>query len=147
VKWLSKIILSENESNSHWQRNDYKSFPPSQESATSEQFSAAYAIQELPIQSAICTPAPNQKVPVVWKQIDEHLRPVVEVKGYAWSGGGRAIIRVDLSFDGGCTWHVADLTQEEPKKAPYHTFSWTTWKVSIFSSSANLGIYGPSHTG
>ena len=131
VKWLGKIILTEDESHSHWQRNDYKSFPSSQESATSDEFATAYSIQELPIQSAICSPLDGQTVPIQWKTIDNHTTPVIEVDGYAWSGGGRAIIRVDLSLDGGQTWHIARLTQEEPKKSLHHTYSWTSWKVSV----------------
>lgn len=129
VKWLGKIVLSAEESTSHWQRNDYKSFPPSKESASPEEFASAYAIQELPIQSAICTPTSGQTVPLVWKQIGDQLMPVIELTGYAWSGGGRAVIRVDLSIDAGKTWHQAELTKEEPNKPLHHTYSWTTWKV------------------
>jgi len=29
VKWLKKIVLSDEESHSHWQRKDYKCFNPS----------------------------------------------------------------------------------------------------------------------
>lgn len=32
-----------------------------------------------------------------------------EVAGYAWSGGGRGIIRVEVSADGGNTWQRAKL--------------------------------------
>lgn len=28
----------------------------------------------------------------------------LEVKGWAYSGGGRSIIRVDISLDGGANW-------------------------------------------
>lgn len=31
------------------------------------------------------------------------------MKGYAWSGGGRAIQRVDISIDGGENWMQATL--------------------------------------
>lgn len=33
----------------------------------------------------------------------------MSVKGYAWSGGGRGIVRVDVTADGGKTWHTAGL--------------------------------------
>ena len=29
VKWLNRIIISEHESDSHWQQSDYKGFSPS----------------------------------------------------------------------------------------------------------------------
>jgi hypothetical protein len=35
----------------------------------------------------------------------------ITVKGYAWSGGGRGIERVDVSSDGGKTWKTASLTR------------------------------------
>jgi len=41
--------------------------------------------------------------------------PLPAVKGYAWSGGGQGIIRVDVSADGGKTWHTANL-QKVPQK-------------------------------
>ena len=31
------------------------------------------------------------------------------VKGYAYSGGGRGIVRVDVSIDNGATWRAATL--------------------------------------
>jgi len=33
------------------------------------------------------------------------------IKGYAYSGGGRGVARVDISIDGGKTWEVADIKQ------------------------------------
>ena len=41
----------------------------------------------------------------------------VSLKGYAWSGGGRGIIRVDVSIDGGKTWQCAELNKV---KQPMH---------------------------
>ncbi len=32
-----------------------------------------------------------------------------KVRGYAFSGGGQAVIRVDVSADGGATWTTATL--------------------------------------
>ena len=33
----------------------------------------------------------------------------IQVHGYAFSGGGQSIIRVDVSADGGATWTTAEL--------------------------------------
>ena len=52
------------------------------------------------------------------------------MKGYAWSGGGRGIVRVDVSTDGGKTWHSAEL-QPPPNQTLYKTFAWTLWEVSV----------------
>ena len=119
VKWLSKIIASKEESKSHWQRNDYKTFNPSVDWDTVD-FSKAPAVQELPVQSAICDPLPNATVSDSGD---------VTVRGYAWSGGGNGISRVDVSVDGGKTWKSADLHQEPQK---YHRqWSWAQWEAHI----------------
>ena len=38
------------------------------------------------------------------------------VRGYAFSGGGHAIVRVDVSADGGKTWQTAELIKEGGKR-------------------------------
>ncbi|XP_035901193.1 sulfite oxidase isoform X1 [Anopheles stephensi] len=122
VKWLGKIIVSRNESASHWQQNDYKSFSPSTDWDTVD-FKSAPAIQNMPITSAICTPASGETV----KAEDGY----VTVKGYAWSGGGSEIVRVDLSADGGKTWIVAKLDESERGTGPGRHWSWSLWSAKV----------------
>lgn len=139
VKWLERIVLSGEESTCFWQRNDYKSFPSNQDSATAEDWSNAHAIQEMPIQSAVCTPKPNESVAIQWKPNEAgQTTPVLPIAGYAWSGGGRDIIRVDISIDGGRTWTKATLEQETPKKGPNHTYSWTLWSLDLPLATGEL---------
>ncbi|CAG0891391.1 unnamed protein product [Darwinula stevensoni] len=120
VKWLSNIILSKEESTSHWQQNDYKGFCPSVDWDTVD-FKSAPAIQELPVMSLICEPGNGWRV----KAKDGK----IAVKGYAWSGGGRKIVRVDVTGDQGKTWHVAKLQQEDKKHGRH--WAWTLWTVEI----------------
>ncbi|GAB0095632.1 Sulfite oxidase [Sergentomyia squamirostris] len=123
VKWLGRVFVSNKESDSHWQQKDYKGFSPSTDWDTVD-FSKSPAIQHMPVTSAICLPSPGEKVKVQ----DGY----VTVKGYAWSGGGNRIVRVDLTCDGGETWHVADLEQEDVVKAPAgRSWSWTLWTAKI----------------
>jgi nitrate reductase (NAD(P)H) len=35
------------------------------------------------------------------------------LKGYAYAGGGRRVTRVEISFDDGYTWSLADITYPE----------------------------------
>lgn len=121
VKWLGRIVVSEEESFAHWQRNDYKGFAPSVDWDTVD-FKKAQAIQELPVNSAICDPSEGGKVKVVDGKI--HLR------GYAWSGGGRKIIRVDVSADGGKTWEAASDLESDLARHP-RAWGWTIWKTDI----------------
>lgn len=121
VKWLGRIIVSKEECKSHWQQGDYKGFSPSVDWDTVD-FSKSPAIQELPVISAICDPLEGEKVKVV----DGKLK----VRGYAWSGGGRGIVRVDVTIDKGKTWHVAKLFSKEGSKTPRH-WAWTLWTAEI----------------
>jgi sulfite oxidase len=52
------------------------------------------------------------------------------VQGYAYSGGGRGIVRVDVSSDGGNKWMTATLTagREQPLD---RAWAWTFWDCLI----------------
>lgn len=133
VKWLSKIKVSSEESPSFWQREDYKVYSPSidwndlvtnSSSSNKQQIPTAKAIQELPVQSAICLPS--------GEDISLTEGDTLSLKGYAWSGGGRAIDRVEVSFDEGKTWHGTLLQQDEEQKIHYNqSWSWTVWDADI----------------
>ncbi|XP_040839871.1 sulfite oxidase, mitochondrial [Ochotona curzoniae] len=116
VKWLGRVSVEPQESPSHWQRRDYKGFSPSVDWDTVD-FDSAPSIQELPVQSAITEPLDGETI-----QSGE-----VTVKGYAWSGGGRAVIRVDVSLDGGLTWQAAELHGEE--QCPRKAWAWRLWQL------------------
>lgn len=123
VKWLGKIVVSENESDSHWQQKDYKGFSPSTDWDTVD-FSKSPAIQNMPVTSAICTPHTGEHVSVI--------NGTITVKGYAWSGGGHKIVRVDVTADSGETWHVANLEEEEKSINPTgRHWAWTLWTINI----------------
>ncbi|XP_066992012.1 sulfite oxidase, mitochondrial isoform X2 [Anabrus simplex] len=122
VKWLGKIIVAGEESPSHWQQNDYKGFSPSVD-WDSVDFSTSPAIQELPVISAICDPLDEERVELVDGKL--------VIRGYAWSGGGKKIIRVDVTTNRGKTWHVADLTHQERQLKPPRHWPWTLWKAEI----------------
>jgi len=52
------------------------------------------------------------------------------VKGYAWSGGGHDIVRVDVSLDGGSNWQSAELEPAPP--APYgQQWAWRLWQAEL----------------
>ncbi|XP_071175945.1 sulfite oxidase-like [Mytilus edulis] len=120
VKWLTSIKLSNEESMCHWQQNDYKGFHSSID-WNNVNFKSVPAIMELPVTSAICEPIEGTDLA---PDADE-----VTVKGYAWSGGGRGIVRVDVSIDGGKTWDSATLSP--PKQPMYKTFAWTFWEATL----------------
>ncbi|KYM81913.1 putative sulfite oxidase, mitochondrial [Atta colombica] len=121
VKWLSKINISKEESQSQWQQGDYKGFSPST-TWNNVDFNKSPAIQEMPVVSAICDPQDTDTI--------EIKNGKIQVKGYAWSGGGRKIIRVDVTNDKGKTWHTADLTEDLQANEGRH-WSWSLWNVEL----------------
>ena len=87
VKWVKRISVSKEESKSSWQRGfAYKGMPPNIKSFDKVDATHFPSVQELPVQSAICLPKNDSTIDV---EDDE-----IEVKGWAWSGGGRNIVRV-----------------------------------------------------
>lgn len=120
VKWLRNIHASKVESPSHWQQKDYKGFSPNVD-WDNVNWDSAPAIQEFPVQSGISYPKKDTVLP---KDTE-----TVSVKGFAWSGGGRGIIRVDVSVDGGKTWHTADLNK--PQQRQGRVWAWTLWNATI----------------
>ncbi|XP_064079755.1 sulfite oxidase-like [Macrobrachium nipponense] len=121
VKWLGKIVISEKESDAHWQQNDYKGFAPNIDWDTVD-FTKSPAIQELPVISAICVPEEGETLKVVDGK--------VSLKGYAWSGGGRKIIRVDVSTDGGKSWQESDTLVSDTARHP-RAWGWSLWEAEV----------------
>jgi sulfite oxidase len=121
VKWLDKIVVSSEESKSYWQQNDYKGLPPVK---NAEQLDPKkyFSIQELPVQSSICQPQEGDK-------ISEHQKSV-KVRGYAWSGGGRDIVRVDITPDNGESWYLADL-KKPIEQRPGRAWAWTPFEADV----------------
>jgi len=122
VKWLSEIVVSDVESFSFWQRNDYKGFSPETTQQTAD-YGKATSIQELPVVSAITDPMEGDVI--------EGDDDVIEVKGYAWSGGGRDIIRVEVSSDGGKTWKEAKMQKNPLKDDSSRNWAWTLWSLDV----------------
>ncbi|KAI6793812.1 hypothetical protein KC363_g5594 [Hortaea werneckii] len=131
VKWVNKIVLSDEESSSQWQRRDYKCFGPNE--GGNVDWDSAVAIQETPVQSAITSVQKvtanrlnNSQLATVYGLEEES----VVLRGYAFSGGGRRIVRVDVSPDNGKTWQQARIEGDQEQKG-HRAWSWRHWDVAI----------------
>lgn len=127
VKWVRAVSGSPDESESHWQRKDYRTFSPSikWDSPGGVPWEASPSIMETNVTSAIADPPPGASVE---GPLDE-----LPVSGWAFSGGGRGIMRVDVSADGGATWHTASLARVpgdgDGFAAP--AWAWTQWSATV----------------
>ncbi|KAL0901071.1 hypothetical protein ABMA27_006393 [Loxostege sticticalis] len=121
VKWLESITVSTEESPSHWHQKDYRAFNPSKTWETAD-FATAPPVYSLPVTSAFCDPQDGDTV----RAKNGHIL----LKGYAYSGGGAKILRVDVSADQGKTWIEATPAAVDPAPHKQH-YSWTLWAATV----------------
>ena len=130
VKWLTGINISDEPSHSTWQRGvAYKGFSPnvkSFESLSQDQKNSSFTAEELPVQSFITD----------YKLIENKSK--LKVKGIAYSGGGRNIVRVDVSLDKANNWHTAELLTG-CNQPPYSSWAWTFWEIEIPVNKNDIG--------
>lgn len=132
VKWLETIEVLDKPSESYYHFFDNRILPPhvDAELAKSEGwwFKPEYLFNELNINSAIVYPA-NGEV------MDLTGAGVYTMKGYAYSGGGRKVTRVEISFDGGNKWELCKIDHPEerysssPSNGKY--WCWMFWELTV----------------
>ncbi|WMV17660.1 hypothetical protein MTR67_011045 [Solanum verrucosum] len=137
VKWLDYINIIAEECQGFFMQKDYKMFPPTV-NWDNINWSTRRPQMDFPVQSAICS---LDDVSVV-----KHGKVVlaaiicfqITIKGYAVSGGGRGIERVDVSIDGGKTWEEA--TRYQRTGVPYiaDDSSSDRWAWVFFEAEANI---------
>jgi nitrate reductase (NAD(P)H) len=105
VKWLSKIWVSDKESDNWYHLNDNRVLPPFIKDGDSDAAKAYFqhpdsACYEQNLNSVIAKPGLNEQVPLK----DIAAKATYRVQGYAYNGGGQEIQRVEISLDGGRNW-------------------------------------------
>lgn len=134
VKWVKEVRATNEEAYSTWQRGlPYKGVSPNVKSFKGVDPSKLPTVMELPVTSAIVEPAPGSALeaePDVSGEAPTD-RMLVSAKGYAWAGGGRSIVRVDVSADDGKTWHTAELQPEGQQQPRGRAWAWTQWTCDV----------------
>ena len=130
IKWLAHINVIDHETKNHYHYHDNRILPPhitAEESLTGNWwYKPEYIFNELNINSAIAKPDHNETLSIA-KSIDK----TYTVTGYAYTGGGRAISRVEVSLDNGVHWELATLDRKE-KPTPYGMYwCWLWWTYEI----------------
>ncbi|XP_043707347.1 nitrate reductase [NADH]-like [Telopea speciosissima] len=131
VKWLKRIIVTTKESENYYHYNDNRVLPShvDAELANAEAwwYKPEYIITELNINSVITTPCHDEILPInSWTTQSSYT-----LKGYAYTGGGKKITRVEVTMDGGETWMVCNLDiQEKPNKYMKY-WCWCFWSLEV----------------
>ena len=54
----------------------------------------------------------------------------IEIKGFAWPGGGSNINKVEVSLDNGENWKLAELKSGQYQPI-YQAWGWTLWSLEV----------------
>jgi sulfite oxidase len=119
VKWLGEINAQPHPSDNYYQARAYKLFPPGVDEHTVD-WATGLMLGEMPITSVIADPADGAPLPA---------GTPMTVRGFAYTGAGRGIARVDVSGDGGATWVSADLLPT-PDSTPL-PWAWQFWQARL----------------
>ncbi|KAK1558278.1 hypothetical protein Q3G72_000649 [Acer saccharum] len=131
VKWLKRIIVTTQESDNYYHYKDNRVLPPhvDAELANAEAwwYKPEYIINELNINSVITTPYHEEILPInSWTTQKPYI-----LKGYAYSGGGKKVTRVEVTTDGGETWYVCTLDHPEKCSRYGKYWCWCFWSVEV----------------
>ena len=152
VKWLKRLIVTEEPSDNWYHIYDNRVLPTMispEESANAPKWwkDERYAIYDLSVNSAAVYPAHEEQLCLV------NGPQKYKCRGYAYSGGGRRITRVEISIDKGYTWRLADIDYPEDRYRNVerdlfggrldmmwkeNCFCWCFWSLDIFTSELEI---------
>ena len=136
TKWISHIQVRQGESTSFYHKMDNMILPPIADKDFADKhewwLKREYKFNELNINSAMTHPAHGTCIGLDGPD-------TTLIKGYAYTGGGRKITRVEISLDMGGTWELAELKHfEKPNKyGKFWAWSFFDFKVQV---SRLLGV-------
>ncbi|RAL38745.1 hypothetical protein DM860_013426 [Cuscuta australis] len=131
VKWLKRIIVTTQESESYYHYMDNRVLPShvDAELAKAEAwwYKPEYIINELNINSVITTPSHEEILPInAWTT-----QCPFTLRGYAYSGGGKKVTQVEVTMDEGETWMVCDLDRPEKPNKYGKYWCWCFWSLQV----------------
>ncbi len=115
TKWVTTIRVLDKESDNFWMKSAYRHPGKPVVPGTAVPMDQMRPVTSLRVKSVIATPvlgatlAPGQST---------------TISGVAWSGDAGPITAVDVSIDGGRSWHAAKLGREQSQ------FGWRLWELA-----------------
>lgn len=127
VKYLEEITVTEKESDSFYHYFDNRVLPSHVDPELAKKegwwYKEDFVINDLNINSAIAYPAHEEVVPLS--------QSTYNVKGYAYSGGGRKIIRAEISLDDGVSWRLTNIQLFEKPTTYGRYWCWVHWNIDV----------------
>ncbi|KAI9688636.1 MAG: hypothetical protein M1822_000993 [Bathelium mastoideum] len=117
VKWLYRIKAINGPSRAPVQMKEYLYYTP-QVGKQNVKYSNGFSIQDMPVSSAIMSPVDKEQIIHDGK---------IELRGWAYSGGGHWPERVEVSSDGGSVWY--QVPPERLSQKYFH--GWRTWSMEM----------------
>jgi sulfite oxidase len=111
VKWLERIEVRAAPWDGHFQSTAYRLLPPGAEPAPG----VGVELGEVAVNSDVLEPDDGARVPA----------GRLEVRGYAFAGGERRVVRVDVSVNGGRSFVEAELLDDLGR------WAWRLWRVDV----------------
>ncbi|PAN35776.1 hypothetical protein PAHAL_6G233300 [Panicum hallii] len=131
VKWLRRIVVTTVESDNYYHYRDNRFLPSHVDAELADAegwwYKPEHVINEMNINSVITTPGHDEILPVDGVTTQGGYT----VKGYAYSGGGKKVTRVEVTLDGGETWLVCDLDHPEKPNKYGKYWCWCFWSVEV----------------
>lgn len=131
IKWLKQINVIPFETRNHYHYHDNRILPPhitAEESLKGWWYKPEYIFNELNINSAVSRPDHNETI-----NIANSIGSAYDMVGYAYTGGGRMVTRVEVSVNGGISWNLANLDRKEQPNdyGMYWCWLWWTFKFDV----------------
>jgi sulfite oxidase len=114
VKWVQRVTVQDGPSSNYFQAVAYRLLPPDFDPSTAGP-GDGLSLGPIALNSAILDPPAGATITA----------GPTAVHGYAFAGGGRRVVRVDVSGDNGATWVQADLGGDS---GPW---AWRLWQATV----------------
>ncbi|WP_295696939.1 sulfite oxidase [Lapillicoccus sp.] len=114
VKWVSALTASAAPSDNYFQSTAYRLLPADADPTTSGP-GVGFSLGPVALNADILSPDPGT-----------HVSPgATTVRGFAYAGDDRSVVRVDVSTDEGNSWRQATLEQDD---GPW---AWCLWQIDL----------------
>jgi len=134
VKWLTKIEVSEHQSESFYHTHDHKVLPPEVDFSNAESggwwSKPETLLNHVNVNSVITSPGHEEFFPI------GHGLKRYTLRGYAYGGGGGEVRRVEVTLDGGKTWlqckpSFPEQGEEGHLRHGIHSWVWCHWSIEL----------------